>query len=399
MPDNRERRPAPIAFRWIDEQPDLDHLVTTLADQPRYALDTEFHRERTYFPKLALIQVAWLGQSGQELALVDPLKVDVTVFEKVFSSDALCVIHAAQQDLDVLTHSCGAVPRRIFDTQLAAGFAGYGTPSLVALLQGEIGVTPAKGDRLTDWLRRPLTDAQCQYAAVDVEYLLDVEAGLRNQLEAAGRMEWADEAFEELRTKPVSGANPDDAWLRLKDARSLRPKARAVARSVAAWRERRAMRTDVPVRQVFPDLAILGVSQGAPTTVREMSQARGVDERHSRGGIADEILAAVAEAKGATPPDAPKSSDDLDRSLRPAVALITAWVGQLARDERIDTALLATRADIVALLRGDDDARLAHGWRAALLGDGIRGLVGGRSALTFDGEGRLELVAVSDRPR
>ena len=394
MADGRGRRPEPIDYRWVDEQVDLDRIIDDLTNAPRYALDTEFHRERTYYPRLALIQVAWSGDDGQELALIDPSTVDVSVFEKVFVSDALCVIHAAQQDLDVLTHAVGAVPRHIFDTQLAAGFTGYGTPSLVSLLQGEVGITPAKGDRLTDWLRRPLSEAQRQYAAVDVEFLLAVETNLRSELEQTGRLAWAEEAIEELRNKPVSGANPDDAWLRLKDARSLRPTARAVARSVAAWRERRAMRTDVPVRHVLSDLAILGVSQRAPSTTSELSQARGVDERHSRGAIADEILVAVAAAKGATPPDAPKSNDDLDRNLRPAVALITAWVAQLARDERIDTALLATRADIVALLRGDDDARLAVGWRGALLGDGIRDLVGGRSGLTFDGAGRLELVDV-----
>jgi ribonuclease D len=152
------------------------------------------------------------------------------------------------------------------------------------------------------------------------------------------------------------------------------------------------MRTDVPVRQVLPDLALLGIAQRAPTTRGELAQARGVDERHSRGGLADEILRAVADAEGAAIPDAPRSSDDLDRSLRPAVALITAWVGQLARDERIDTALLATRADIVAFLRSDEDARLATGWRAELVGDGIRRLVRGEAGLTFDPDGRLELV-------
>lgn len=394
MPDRRRGHRDPIDYRWVDDQDELDDIVAVLCTVSRYALDTEFHRERTYYPKLALVQIAWEGDGGRDLVLIDPLEVDVTVLSKVFGSDALCVLHAAQQDLDVLTHACGAVPQRIFDTQVAAGFVGYGTPSLVALLQGEIGVTPAKGDRLTDWLRRPLTEAQCQYAAVDVEYLLELHDLLSAQLQSAGRTGWADESCEELRTKPVSGANPDDAWLRLKDARSLRPKARTVARSVAAWRERRAMRTDVPARQVLPDLAVLGIAQRAPTSRRELSQARGVDERHSRGALADEILEAVADAKGAPAPDAPKSSDDLDRNLRPAVALITAWVSQLARDERIDTALLATRADIVALLRGDDDARLATGWRAELLGEGIRRLVGGRAALTFDRAGHLRLIDV-----
>ncbi len=352
---------APLQFRWIDRQDEFDDLIGVLAAETRYALDTEFHRERTYFPKLALVQVAWRTSQGQQLALIDPLAVDVTPFAKLFASDALCVIHAAQQDLDVLTHAVGSVPAKMFDTQLAAGFVGYGTPSLVSLLQGEIGISPPKGDRLTDWLRRPLSDSQRQYAAVDVEYLLEVHERLVAQLAEAGRLVWAEDACEELRTRPTSGSVPDDAWMRLKDARSLRPSARAVAQSVASWRERRAMRTDVPVRQVLPDLAILGISQRAPSTLKELSQARGVDDRHARGGIADEILEAVRAAKGSPPPTPPPSADDLDRNMRPAVTLVSAWVGQLARDERIDPALLATRADIVAFLRGDDRRAIGHG--------------------------------------
>lgn len=387
-----------LDYRWVDRQADFDDLVVELLDQPRYALDTEFHRERTYYPKLALVQVAWRTDDGQRLALIDPLVVDVTGFAKLFASDSLCVIHAAQQDLDVLTHAVGVVPTRMFDTQLAAGFLGYGTPSLVALLQGEIGVSPAKGDRLTDWLRRPLTDSQCQYAAVDVEYLLEVHERLVAQLADADRLGWAEDACEELRTRPTSGSAPQDAWLRLKDARSLRPNARSVAQAVAAWRERRAMRTDIPVRQVLPDLAVLGIAQRAPSNIKELGQARGVDERHSRGGLAEEILTAVKDAKGVPAPAAPPSADDLDRSMRPAVTLVSAWVAQLARDERLDSSLLATRSDIVAFLRGDTDARLASGWRNELVGEGIRRLVSGEAGLTFDGEGRLRLTTVSDRP-
>jgi ribonuclease D len=385
-----------LSYQWIDRQDDLELLVDTLLACPRYALDTEFHRERTYFPKLALVQVAWLDASlGQQVALIDPLAVDVHALAPLLTSDVLCVIHAAQQDLDVLTHAAGAVPARMFDTQIAAGFVGYGTPSLVSLLQGEIGVSPAKGDRLTDWLRRPLSDDQMQYAAVDVEYLLEVHDLLAAKLASLGRTQWVDEACEELRTKPVSGAAPDEAWLRLKDSRSLRPSARGVARSVAAWRERRAMRVDIPVRQVLPDLAILGISQRAPGSLRELSQSRGVDDRHAKGAIAEEILEAVREGKVAPPPPVPPTADDLDRTLRPAVALISAWISQLARDEQVDTALLATRADLVAFLRGDDDARLGSGWRAELLGDGIRRLVAGEAGLTFDGQGRLRLIPVA----
>jgi ribonuclease D len=386
-----------IDFGWIDDQEGLDELVDELVGQDRYSLDTEFHRERTYFPKLALLQIAWWPEGTlekQELVLVDPLGVDVTVLGRLFDTDALCVIHAAQQDLDVLTHAVGSVPKRMFDTQIAGGFVGYGTPSLVSLLQGEVSITPAKGDRLTDWLHRPLTDNQCQYAASDVEYLLDVHDRLVAKLSALGRLEWVEQACEELRTRPVSGAIPEDAWTKLKDARSLRPAARAIAQAVAAWRESRAMRVDIPVRQVLPDLAILGIAQRGPSTAQELKQARGVDERHSKGAIAEEILAAVAAGKEAAVPEPPRSSDDLDRNLRPAITLISAWVAQLARDERIDSALLATRSDIVSLLSDDPDARLATGWRADLLGQGVRDLVSGRAGLTFDPQGRLTLKAV-----
>lgn len=155
------------------------------------------------------------------------------------------------------------------------------------------------------------------------------------------------------------------------------------------------MEKNIPVRQVLPDLAVLGISQRAPSTERELSQGRGVDERFSRGPIAKEILAAVEAGRNAEPPDVSRGTDDLERELRPAVTLVSAWVSQLARTEKIDTSLLATRADLVALLSNDPDARLAHGWRADLLGTGIRRLVAGEAALTFDRGRGLRLVDIT----
>ena len=377
-----------MTHRWVDRQADLDDLLATLVGEPRYALDTEFHREKTYFPRLALVQLAWSGG----LALVDPLAVEPRSLTKLFESPAVAVAHAAQQDLDVLTHAVGAVPSRLFDTQVAAGFVGYGTPSLVALVQGELGITPAKGDRLTDWLRRPLTDAQRAYAASDVASLLELQDRLVAELSSLGRLGWVEEACEELRTRPAGAIDPMAAWVKLKDARSLRSRARAVAQAVAAWREREAAANDVPVRQVLSDLAILGIAQRQPTTIDELAQARGVDERHRRGRIGREIVAVVAEGKVAEPPPMPDAVDELDRSKRPAITLVSAWISQVARDARVDTALLATRADLVAALRGDPDARLAHGWRAELVGDGLSRLMEGRAGLTFDGKGSLRLI-------
>ena len=377
--------------RVVADASSLDELLGVLADEPRYALDTEFHRERTYHPKVALVQFAWPGG----IALVDPLAVDIRPLATLFRGPGLAVIHAAQQDLDVLTRACGAVPSRLFDTQLAAGFLGHATPSLGNLLSAELGVKLPKADRLSDWLRRPLSTGQEEYAAADVAHLLELHDRLVVQLESLGRLAWAEAECEELRVRPTGPGDPYDAWLKLKDVRTLRGRSRGVARAVAAWRERRAAELDLPVRFVLPDLAVLGIAQRPPTTTEELRQTRGVEERHARGSTANELLAAVRE--GLTHPvDLPETNgEELDRQLRPAVTLVSAWVSQLARDQRIDTALLATRADLVDLLRGDPDARLSHGWRAATVGEDIRHLVEGEAALAFDGRGGLRLLKLA----
>jgi ribonuclease D len=380
-----------VTYRWIDSSDEVAGYVERVLAEPRYALDTEFHRERTYFPKLALVQIAAAG----EIVLIDPLACDLSPLKLLFAGDPVCVVHAAQQDLDVLTHAVGAVPLHLYDTQLAAGFLGYSTPSLVSLLQSELRVTAGKGDRLTDWLRRPLSADQRDYAASDVAHLLQLQDTLDVKLAAEGRSEWVVDACEELRTRPVSGTEPELAWTRLKDVRVLKPRARGVARAVAAWRERRAMAIDSPVRQVLPDLAILGISQKQPTTVAELGQCRGVDDRHTRGVIATDILAAVREGMANEASMPAGDGEELDRSLRPAVTLVSAWVSEVARQRRIDTALLATRNDLVAFLRGDTDARLATGWRGEFLGEGIRRLVAGQAALTFDGRGGLSLIDIT----
>jgi ribonuclease D len=392
---------ATLEHRWIDDDAALAAVIDEVLAQPRYSIDTEFHRERTYFPALALVQLGWGRGDGDadgvgQIVLIDPLAVDVSAFRRLFESDVEAVFHAAQQDLDVLTHAVGSVPRRFFDTQIAGGFVGYGTPSLVALLNGELSMNPPKGDRLTDWLRRPLSDAQRQYAAVDVAYLLDLHDRLLVQLDELGRRAWVTEACHELASRPVGAIDPTRAWTKLKDVRGLRSRPRAVAQSIAAWRERVAVERNVPVRQVLPDLAVLGIAQRQPSNTRELGQARGVDDRFTRGKIADQLLQAVAEGKAAEPPEALAGGDDLDRDLRPAVTLVSAWVSQVAKRERIDTAMLATRADLVEFLSADPDARLAHGWRNELLGEGIAKLIAGKAGLTFDRGNGLLLVELDD---
>ena len=247
--------------RWVATEEALSETIEHLATAPAYALDTEFHRERTYYPKAALIQVA----IDDLIALIDPLAVDIGPLATLFDSDAIAVVHAAQQDLEVLSRGCGTVPRTLFDTQLAAGFVGYSSPALTNLLAAELSVRLPKGDRLTDWLARPLSDDQRTYAASDVAHLLALREKLVDRLVATGRYEWALDECEELRTRPAGPPEPDRAWLRIKDHRHLRGASRGVAQEVAAWRERRAASLDQPVRFVLADLAILGIAQRPPS--------------------------------------------------------------------------------------------------------------------------------------
>ena len=391
----RTGRDPQTPYRYVDSSAGLREVVGALVSEPRYALDTEFHRERTYRPQAALIQIAWPG----DLVLIDPLAVDVEPLAGVLGAGGLMVAHAAGQDLEVLEYCCGTVPERIFDTQIAAGFLGLGTPALATLYESEIGWKPPKGDRLTDWLVRPLKVSQLDYAAGDVMHLLEIHDRLASRLEQAGRTAWAEAEFELLLERNRHRPQPEDAWSRLKEARHLRRRDLPVARSVAMWRELRAGRVNQPVRHVLSDVAVVSIAQAAPRTTEELAAVRGVGEGVARGRLGPAILKAVAEGLASDwrpPPKRAARSDAIDR-LRPAVGLVTSWVSQLARDRKIEPSLLATRADIEALIRGDADARLARGWRSEMVGEPLRRLIAGEAALAFD-NGQLVLEERSHRP-
>src|SRR6516165_8027004 len=188
------RRPTPSSSRWIGDDSALAELIDTLCEVREFGFDTEFHRERTYWPQLALLQVAWEGGA----ALVDPMAVDIAALGPCFASAPLVVAHAASQDLEVLDRACGCVPANLFDTQVAAGFIGFSTPSLATLADRILDVHLPKSDRLTDWRQRPLSAAQLEYAAADVAHLIALAHLIREQLEAAGRLGWAIQECREL---------------------------------------------------------------------------------------------------------------------------------------------------------------------------------------------------------
>ena len=213
----------------VQEGAQLEGVVRALRDEPLYGLDTEFQGERTYHPRLALVQIAWPGG----LAIIDPMAVDVAPLAPVLAGPGTLIAHAGDQDLTILERACGVRPAHLFDTQIAAGFLGYGTPSLATLCERILGVRLAKGDRLTDWTRRPLTADQRAYAASDVEHLTPLHDELVGRLTEEGRLEWARDECEERRLRAHGRPDPATAWWRIKGSRQLRGKGAASRRKSA----------------------------------------------------------------------------------------------------------------------------------------------------------------------
>lgn len=375
--------------RLIDDQQGFDEMVDRLIVSGRVALDTEFHREGSYFPRVALLQFA----TTSERILVDPLAVDIRGLGALLNSDVEIVMHACRQDLEILALECGAMPKHLIDTQIAASHIGYSTPALALLLERELRIKLGKEDRLTDWMRRPLSPSQLAYAIADVDHLLPLWDALRAKITKLGRLEWVSEAFDEVLQDASFGRDPELAWVRIRELRHIKGTSLAVAQAIASWRERTAARLDVPVRTILADMGIVGLAQSKPTSINGVKAARGVEPRNLKGDLASEVLAVVAGALSNDPrPLPPGSGYDLSASLKPAVTLVTAWLTQLAKDLELDPTTLGTRADVEAFLAHRPDARLAKGWRAKVAGDLIGSLVQGEAAVAFDQRHGLILI-------
>ncbi|HWD23868.1 MAG TPA: HRDC domain-containing protein, partial [Acidimicrobiales bacterium] len=311
--------------RFVDTDAGFAELIDELIDAPSYGFDTEFHRERTYFAKLALLQVAWPGG----IAIVDPLKIDIAGLSAVFAGSGLAIVHACDQDLEILERACSRLPSRIFDTQVVAGFLGMSSPSLGSLVDRLLGLQMEKGDQLTDWTRRPLTDEQKRYAAGDVAYLHALEAALRRRLESSGRIAWAEGECALLLDSARRPVIPEESWWRLRQSRQFRGTQRGVAQEVAAWRERRAQVLDVPIRSVLSDLALASIAYRPPKSRSDLEGVRGMDRRHLQGDSIAALLEAIERGRALAPESLhlPPVGQE-SASQRPAIALALAYVAE-----------------------------------------------------------------------
>ncbi len=373
-------------YALITDDAAFDDVLAQLHEAPSYGVDTEFHRERTYYPQLALVQLAWREGERTQVVLVDPFSVDVRALRPVLEGPGLALLHAAEQDLLILERECGALPTRLFDVQLASAFLGKGTPSLGNLVQEVLGRELSKSAQLADWTRRPLERALLDYAASDVAHLHDLHEALQDRLGSAGRLGWAEEENERLRRKPRGFPVPEEVWWKLKGKGKLKGGARGVAQAVGAWRERRAAERDLPPRSIMSDMALLQLAQRPPATTADLDRLRDADRRRIRRGEADAVLAAVRKGKELRgdalrlPPRPPR-----DLASPAAVTLAQAWVAQVARREGIDPSILATRDEVARFARGAE-SRLAKGWRQELAGADVAALLAGEVGLVLRDE-------------
>lgn len=352
----------------------------------RIGLDTEFLREKTYRPKLCLVQVA----TDRGVYVLDPLAgLDITpLAELVGAADVEVCVHAGRQDLELFFDRFGVVPTNVFDVQVAAGFAGYGSNLPYGrLVQSVLDVGLQKGESYSDWCRRPLTASQLRYAADDVRFLLAATDRLKRRLADAGRLEWVREEMRGLEEVSTYEVDPDGAWRRISGRGTLSAKQMGVLQELARWRELEAERRDLPRGWVIRDQSLIEIARRAPTTLQQLRAIRGMN-----AGMVDragnEILAAVQRGRATTPVSAPPTPPRaLVGRIRAVSGIADALLRARADEAGIAPDLVATRDEVEALLaavlggNATHDNRLLQGWRRALAGDRIVALAEGRIAV------------------
>jgi ribonuclease D len=388
-------RPARVPFpepTLITTSDALAAVVDRLRREPFVTIDTEFVRERTYWPELCVVQLA----GEHEVAIVDAEAegLDLQVLAPLLDDPAVTkVFHAARQDLEIFLYKFGRLPTALFDTQVAAMVAGFGDQvgydSLVsALTGGQID----KAHRFSDWSRRPLSQAQITYAAADVTYLRDVYIKLRERLERDGRFEWVGEEMACLSDPATFRPDPDTMWERLRP-RTANRRMLGILRAVAAWREREAQRVNVPRQRLLKDESLLEIAATAPTTADALGAMRGVSRGFAEGRSGTGLIEAIAAAQ-ALPEDALPAAPRKD-GPRPSPALVSLLKVLLAtKSEQHDVApkLLASSEDIDRLaIEAEPAIPALSGWRREVFGNDALLLKAGRISLGVDGR-RIRLL-------
>lgn len=370
----------------ISTQADFHALLGRLRGQPEIAIDCEFHGEGRYYPLLCLVQIA----SGEEVAAIDPLTVDLTPLGEVLAdASVLKVFHAGENDLPLLARAAGLPIRSVFDTQIAAAFVGHGAaPGYSLLVERICGVTLSKKSRFTDWAARPLSQEQVAYALEDVRYLLKVAVTLRQELVLRGRLEWAKMATEDMVAKALVPRDRSRLYLKLGPLKGMSSRQLALLREVAAWRDQRAEESNRPTQSIAPDEALRQMAFEPPRTAADVGRLRGL---HRIGDRVSGLLAAVRLALELPDADCPPVVGARGRDERmELVSLLLATALRVRANElNIAPSRIASRDQLEYLVAWYFSGRhesppeivLPNGWKRAAAGEMLLSFLAGHHSL------------------
>jgi ribonuclease D len=373
------------------------HLMTTTAELADFCqslagldfvtVDTEFMRERTYWPKLCLIQLG----GDKEAAAIDPLAKGIDLaplFELMANPAVLKVFHAARQDVEIFFNMTGRVPAPMFDTQVAAMVCGFGESASYEMLADKLaGARIDKSSRFTDWSHRPLTEKQVTYALGDVTHLREVYIKLKRQLESSGRAAWVAEEMAILTDPATYRIEPMEVWKRLK-MRADKPRTLALLRELAAWRELEAQRLNIPRNRVIRDEALMEIASHPPATAQDLARIRGLNGGFAEGRQGTEVMAAVARANALPIEQCPAGEKrrHLPPGIGPIMDLLKVLLKQVCEENDVASKLIAVTDDLEAIAANDEaDVPAMHGWRREMFGNLALDLKRGRLALSVKG--------------
>ncbi|MBV7379187.1 ribonuclease D [Maritimibacter dapengensis] len=370
----------------------LAEYCARAATFPYVTVDTEFLRERTYYSKLCLVQLAVAGDDDAEDAvLVDPLAEDLSLeplYDLFRDEGVVKVFHAARQDLEIFFVDAGLIPSPMFDTQVAAMVCGFGDQAGYETLVRKIAKAQLdKSSRFTDWSRRPLTEAQKTYAIGDVTHLREIYEYLKAELEKTGRAKWVKEELSVLTDPDTYVIEPSEAWKRVK-TRTQSGRFLAIVRELARFREGYAQSRNIPRNRVFKDDALMELASTKPRDAKDLNRSRLLLREARRGEIADGILAAIQVGLETAPEDMPTPDKNGREKLQvnPALAdLLRVLLKARCEDTGVAQKLIASAADLDLLAAGKRGIPALKGWRADVFGNDALRLCDGELALGVKG--------------
>ena len=377
----------------ITDQQDLESFCARLSSETYVTVDTEFMREKTYWPILCVVQLGGTKEAAAIDAQADTIDLK-PVYDLMASPKVLKVFHAARQDLEIFFHQGGTVPAPIFDTQVAGMVCGFGDAvAYETLVQKLARGSLDKSARFTDWSARPLTQRQIDYALADVTHLRKIYEKLKTRLERSGRASWLEAEMGILTNPGTYQLEPDDAWRRLK-VRTRSPRFLSILKEIAAWREREAQARNVPRNRIVRDEALMEIAAHAPTDEKALERSRGISSGYgsSRGGQA--LLDAVRQGVAVPEAEAPSlpAKEAPPKGLGPVIELLKVLLKMRCDADDVAQKLVASTADLEAIAADDNaDVRALAGWRREIFGSDALDLKHGKIALTVDGK-RLSIV-------